>query len=101
MGWVIFTVLCVVLVAITVRNVQEGFKGQRGTGGGVRYGGASGGLRHGGHGLRHGGGGGGRGGGGGGGRGWTTVGSGGGSSWGWWWPFEWWPWYEETIIVVS
>lgn len=92
MGWVIFTVLCVVLVAITVRNVQEGFKGQRGTGSGeVRYGGASGGLRHGG-------GGGGRGGGGGG-RGWTTVGSGG--SWGWWWPFEWWPWYDETIIVVS
>lgn len=93
MGWVIFTVLCVVLVAITVRNVQEGFKGQRGGSGGVRYGGASGGLRKGGHGLRRGGRGGGR--------GWTTVGSGGGSSWGWWWPFEWWPWYDETIIVVS
>jgi hypothetical protein len=98
MGWVIFTVLCVVLVAITVRNVQEGFKGQRGTGGGVRYGGASGGVRNGVHELRHGRdhhGGGHRS------RGWTTVGSGGGSSWGWWWPFEWWPWYDETIIIVS
>jgi len=84
MGWAIFIVLCVVLVAMTVRNVQEGFKGQRGTSGGVRYGGVSGGVRNGGHGIRNGG------------RGWTTVGSGGGSSW---WPFEW-PWYDETIIVL-
>jgi len=89
MGWVIFIVLCIVLVAITMRNIKEGFKGQRGTGGSVRYGGASGGVRNGGHGR-----------GGYGGRGWTTVGSGGGSSWGWW-PFEWWPWYDETIILID
>ena len=102
MGWAIFIVLCVVLVAITMRNVKEGFKGQRGEGGGgVRYGGASGGVRHGGHGghgVRNGGHGIRNGGYGGYGRGWTTVGSGGGSSW---WPFEWWPWYDETIIIVS
>jgi hypothetical protein len=93
MGWIIFTVLCVVLVMITIRNVQEGFHGQRGTGGGVRYGGVSEGVRHGGgHGGGHGGYRGGR--------GWTTVGSGGGSSWGWW-PFEWWPWYGESIILID
>lgn len=92
MGWAIFIVLCVVLIAITMRNVQEGFKGQRGgSGRGVRYGGVSSG--HGGHrgGVRYGGGHGSR--------GWTTVGSGGGSGWGWW-PFEW-PWYEETVILIQ
>jgi hypothetical protein len=46
MGWTIFIVLCVVLVAITMRNVKEGFKGQRGCGNGsVRYGNVSGGYR--------------------------------------------------------
>ena len=46
MGWAIFIVLCVVLVAITMRNVKEGSKGQRGCGNGsVRYGNVSGGYR--------------------------------------------------------
>ena len=45
MGWVIFIVLCIVLIAITMRNVKEGFKGQRGRGGSVRYGNVSGGYR--------------------------------------------------------
>ena len=111
MGWSIFIVLCVVLVFITTRNVQEGFKGQRGGGsGGVRYGGVSnghgghrGGVRYGGHGggVRYGGHGGGARYGGHGSRGWTTVGSGGsGGGWGWWWPFEW-PWYQETVILIQ